>query len=450
MSAKSNASAAPKKSSPAPTQIWIALPFFLFGFLHLAGALVWLICEPSLLTRAFYSPPVIAFSHVVGLGFLMSLVAGSSYQLLPVAFENPLFSRTLAKIHLGLHCVGVPVMVFGFLKWNIPAIAAGGTAVLVGMILFVANVAVTALRPFRRTPTGAGVLVSLASLASALSVAGFILLTKLNIVVPRDPFVLLGAHTYAMIFGFFLPFLAAVSYVLLPMFLLIPLPSTRRAYGSVWYTAGALVLFLVGQLSKPFLLPYAALALAIGLGLYGAENLAVLRKSPRRLDGALRLYAWNLAFVPPALTLVIIRALQVAGHLSTSSIDLDTFLFVIAVFGVLACAILGMGSKIVPFLVWQNTYAPLLGRASVPKLAELGHARILNPISWTIPAAAFALSLGTALRQETLVAVGAMLFLGSLGAFLFNLVCTLKHLWKPTAKPFAARPVLATPVPLKP
>jgi len=72
------------------------------GLFNQSVQLLWLACDPTLLTGHFYRPPVIAFTHVVGLGFIMSLAAGSCYQLLPVAFENSLFSRTLAKIRRGL------------------------------------------------------------------------------------------------------------------------------------------------------------------------------------------------------------------------------------------------------------------------------------------------------------------------------------------------------------
>jgi hypothetical protein len=433
------------KSSPAPSQIWIALPFFIFGFLHLAGALVWLAFEPTLLTGAFYRPAVIAFSHVVGLGFLMSLVAGSSYQLLPVAFENPLFNRTLAKIHLGLHLAGVPTMVYGFLHWQMPIVAIGGTAVLTGFTLFIVNVAATALRPLRRSPTTLGVLASLVALGTALGVAIWILASKLGVVSVRDPLALLGAHTYLMLIGFFLLFLAAVSYTLLPMFLLVPLPSARRALGSVQYLTLAFALFIPGQLITPTLLPFAALFASLGLGLYAIETLATIRRSPRRLDGALRLYVANLGFLLPVLLGLVIRALQLAGHVPLFALNLDTLIFTLAVFGTLSCAILGMGAKIIPFLVWQHRYAPLLGRALVPKLADLVHVRLLNVLAWTVPVAALILAVGVTTQTDPVVRFGALLFGASVVAFQFNLFRALTHLWHSAAKPL---PIAAPAQPL--
>lgn len=424
------------KSSPAPSQLWIALPFFIFGFLNLAAALVWLALEPTLLTGAFYRPPVIAFSHVIGLGFLMSLVAGSSYQLLPVAFENPLFNRMLAKIHLGLHLAGVPTMVFGFVKWQMPVVAIGGTTVLIGFGLYIVNIAATSLRPLRRSPTTIGVLVSLMALGVALGVAIWILTSKLSFAHVRDPLALLGAHTYLMVIGFFLLFLASVSYTLLPMFLLVPLPSTRRAMGSVQYLALGIALFIPGQLIAPALLPLAALSASLGLGLYAVENMVAIKHSPRRLDGALRLYAANLGFLLPIMLGLVIRALQLAGHVPTFALNLDTLIFSLAVFGTLSCAILGMGAKIVPFLVWQHRYAPLLGRALVPKLADLAHIRMLNALAWTVPIAALALAFGVTTKADLIVRLGALLFCVSVAAFQFNLFRALSHLWRSAAKPF--------------
>lgn len=424
---------------PAPSQIWIALPFFIFGFLHFAAGLIWLACDPTLLTGHFYQPHVIAFAHVIGLGFLMSLVAGSSYQLLPVAFENPLFSGTLAKIHLGLHLVGVPCMVYGFYRWKIPMLAIGGTSVLLGLILYVVNIACTALRPLRRSPTSIGVLGCLVSLTAALSVATWILSSKLGFVAARDPLLLLGAHTYLMLAGFFLFILAAVSFTLLPMFLLVPLASTRRAYGSVQYFFVAIALFIPGQLALPKLLPFAALAVAFGLGLYAVENIALVRRSPRRLDGALRLFATNLVFLLPVSAGLLFRALQIAGHVPALNLNLDTPLFVFAVFGTLACAILGMGAKIVPFLVWQHRYAPLLGRARVPKLADLVRVRLVAVLASTVPVAALALALGSSMHNNFVVRLGALLFCASMAGFIANLFKALSHLWRSAALPFSTQ-----------
>jgi hypothetical protein len=423
------------KSSPAPSQLWIALPFFIFGFLHLAGALAWLVIDPTLLTGAFYRPAVIAFSHVVGLGFLMSLVAGSSYQLLPVAFENPLFNRALAKIHLGLHFAGVPTMVYGFIHWQMSVVAVGGTAVLIGFGLYIVNVAATALRPLRRSATTLGVLASLVALSVALGVAIWILASKLGFVSARDPLALLGAHTYLILFGFFLLFLASVSYTLLPMFLLVPLPSARRALGSVQYLTLGFGLFIPGQLAMPQLLPFAAVFAILGLGLYVIEASAVIRHSPRRLDGALRLYAANLGFLLPVSLGLFIRALQLAGHVPVFACHLDTLVFSLAVFGTLGCAILGMGAKIVPFLVWQHRYAPLLGRVLVPKLADLVRVRLLNALAWTVPTATLALALGVTMESDFIVRLGALLFCASVVAFQINLFHALTHLWRSAAKP---------------
>jgi len=424
------------KSSPAPSQIWIALPFFIFGFLHLVGGLAWLVIDPTLLTDAFSRPAVIAFSHVIGLGFLMSLVAGSSYQLLPVAFENPLFNRTLAKLHLGLHLAGVPTMVYGFFHWRMPVVAIGATAVLAGFALYIVNIAATALRPFRKNPTTLGVLVALSALIVALSVAIWILAVKLGLTTVRDPLALLGAHTFLILVGFFLLFLASVSYTLLPMFLLVPLPSARRAVGSIQYLALGIALFVPSQLAAPTLLPFAALTASLGLGLYALENLAAIRRSPRRLDGALRLYAANLGFILPVAFGLMLRALQLAGHIPTFALNLDTLLFTLAVFGTLACAILGMGAKIVPFLVWQHRYAPMLGRALVPKLADLVHPRLLNLLAWFVPAAALVLAVGVTTKTNLVVRIGALVFIAAVVAFQFNLYRALTHLWRSATKPF--------------
>jgi hypothetical protein len=254
---------------------------------------------------------------------------------------------------------------------------------------------------------------------------------------------MLGAHTYLMLAGFFLPFLAAVSYTLLPMFLLVPLPSVRQALGSVQHLAIGLILFIPGQLAEPALLPFAALFASLGLGLYVIESFSALRQSPRRLDGALRLYAAHLGFILPVALGLLIRAMQLAKLSPAFAFNLDTLLFTLGAFGTLGCAILGMGAKIVPFLVWQHRYAPLLGRALVPKLADLIHVRLLNVLAFSVPAAGLALAFGVFSRTNLIVRLGALLFCASVMAFQFNLFRALAHLWRSAAKPLPAAPVRA-------
>jgi hypothetical protein len=282
------------------------------------------------------------------------------------------------------------------------------------------------------------VLTALASLCAALGVAVWILLSKFSLTTVHDPLALLGVHTYLMLGGFFILLLAAVSYTLLPMFLLVPLPNPRRAFASVSYMAVAAFLLPVGLLGTPAVLPFSALAAAWGCGLYVAENAAAIRRSPRKLDGALRLYTANLVFLPFVMLVAALRGLQLAGHLPAYPANLDTLLFTLAVFGTLACAILGMGAKIVPFLVWQRRYAPLLGRAVVPRLVDLVSARVLDVLAWAVPLAAALLATGVCLASDVLVRSGAGLFLGLTAAFFYNLGKALGHLVRSLEKPLPA------------
>ncbi|MEO8752566.1 MAG: cytochrome-c oxidase [Casimicrobiaceae bacterium] len=93
------------------------------------------------ITQKFALVPVHA--HLLLLGWASLALAGIVYHLYPAAAATK-----LARIHFWLHNVGLPVFMLG-LGWLLtggesaaPVVAAGATAVLVGLALFAANVLV--------------------------------------------------------------------------------------------------------------------------------------------------------------------------------------------------------------------------------------------------------------------------------------------------------------------
>jgi cbb3-type cytochrome oxidase subunit 1 len=93
------------------------------------------------ITQKFALVPVHA--HLLLLGWASLALAGIVYHLYPAAAAT-----RLARIHFWLHNLGLPVFMVG-LGWLLtggesatPIVAAGATAVLVGLALFAANVLV--------------------------------------------------------------------------------------------------------------------------------------------------------------------------------------------------------------------------------------------------------------------------------------------------------------------
>lgn len=105
------------------------------------------------ITQNFVLAPVHA--HLLLLGWASLALAGLVYHLYPAASATK-----LARIHFWLHNVGLPVFMAGlaFLlsgrEWALPVVVVGATTVLLGLLLFAANVLVNIKAPEagRQTP----------------------------------------------------------------------------------------------------------------------------------------------------------------------------------------------------------------------------------------------------------------------------------------------------------
>ena len=90
--------------------------------------------------------------------------------------------------------------------------------------------------------------------------------------------------------------------------------------------------------------------------------------------------------------------------------------------------IVGMMLKIVPFLVWYRVYAPQVGRAAVPTLAQLARPALEGLAWWLLTGGVLGLAAALAAGSAAWIrAAGAVLTLGAL-AFAATLGATLQHL----------------------
>src|SRR5215471_960003 len=108
----------PQFGANAPS-VSLPLAFILTGVCALCVAMIWLVLHPELLATYHYNQYVIAVTHLCVLGWILSIVMGAVYQLVPVALETRLHSERLAWAHFALHLIGFIGMVWMFRIWNI-------------------------------------------------------------------------------------------------------------------------------------------------------------------------------------------------------------------------------------------------------------------------------------------------------------------------------------------
>ncbi len=376
------------------------------------------------------SPHVLALIHVATLGVMTTAIMGALWQLLPVILVTPAPRSWLSRTHYPLWVTGVTLLVAGFWSDWWPALAAGGTLVVLGAALFAAVMLWTIIRAPRRPVSAyfgaAGliylVLVVLGGLALAVDRETGLLGSRLLQVLP--------AHLLLGFVGWGVGTVMGVSYKLGPMFALAHVADERPGWLCWGLLNGGLVMLAVGlPAGWPLAVclgPGALILLAILV--FTADTARILRSRHKRVLEPTQWHALaGLGF------LLLCGGLTLRAALGGVGWWLDgrtaTALGLLFLLGFAGQTIMGYLYKIVPFLVWNRRYAPLVGRQKVPMMRDLIQDRAAWATFWLYNLGLLCL-LAAVLWERNLIGPAASLV--ALASWLFgvNLAAALRPLEK--------------------
>lgn len=418
----------------------LPLCFVLAGVASLLAGGGFLLAQPDLLAAYHYTPHLIAVTHLFVLGFILSIVMGAMYQLVPVTLEVQLYSGRLVQFQLAAHVLGFAGMVWSFWDFNMARVGWFGAILTFGVGLFVFNLARTLALVKGWGAIKFGIASALFWL-SATVLAGLLLVaSKFWSFSPFMPLAAMHAHAHLGVVGVFVLMIVTVSYKLVPMFTLSELQSARRAWWSViLINAGLLALFAAILWQNAWRMPCAAV-IACGLVLYGIEMVAVLRARNRKaLDWGMKYFLTAIALLIPLAVLAVVL-LWPGLPVTPLTMQLESVYGLLALLGLVGLAIIGMLYKIVPFLVWFHSYSRQIGRAKVPALADMYSVRLQVAGYWTYLAALLVIAVATAFSHETGIRWGCGVMALSLGIFAVNMGKILAHFIRPRIEPFASKP----------
>lgn len=454
--------------SPNAPSVLVPLRFMVAGLLALVTGIVLVAIRPEVLATYHYNQFVIAITHLLVLGWICTVVMGAMYQLVPVALETRLHSERLARWQFVLHIAGFAGMVWMFWTWNMKQVGHYGTALAVGVGLFVYNIVRTLMKVPRWNVVASGV-------ASAVAWLSLTVLAGLSIVAGKctyesavsnsggtlgailaglkasarftarfDQIGAMHAHAHLGVIGVFLMLIVGISYKLLPMFTLSEVQNPLRARASIWLLNAGLVAAFFAILLRSTLKPVAAGAAVTGLVLYGLEVRAMLAARKRRtLDWGIRYFLTALSLLAPVAGLGLVLSWPTLP-LNGFTGQLENLYGFLALVGVISFGIIGMFYKIIPFLVWYRAYGREIGRARVPSLADLYTPALQTVGYWTWLAGLAVTGAGILLSHAMLVRCGALMLAGSLAALALNVVRMLSHLFRPQLAPLTPRPAPQT------
>lgn len=320
---------------------------------------LFLLFNRSLLEEDIYSLRFASFGHFYLLGFVMMVIFGAIYQLIPVALEIPVFSFKLAYIHFYLYTSGfiffIATLLFPEFSSLLPL---SGLTLFLSFLLFFVNFFIS-LRKLEKFD----ITIIFVLTANFLLLLGIIigLLLAINFYygfVPFDITDLIHAHVILVIFGFISFVIFGISIVLLPMF------SVSHNFKSIYIKISYIfcsvgivstsILYLTGFKTLSGTMFYLYI---VGLIFYLFQVVEIYKHKPKRKsDFALIGMFLSHLFLPLGIfTLSIDKAAGVYTVIS---------LF----FGVLIYSTL---YKIIPFLTWFHRFSNLVGKKPVPTLSSM-------------------------------------------------------------------------------
>jgi len=392
-------------SSDFAPPLKLIAPFFKYGVIfYLLSMLGLLFFEP---TFSYAQMDVAGWVHLFLLGFVMMIIFGAMAQLIPVVLEVGHAVVDVYYIILPLLGIGASVMVFGF--WVMPSLLPyGGLMVLIAMVIFALESIVTLRKSELRTLTvktvawsnGYLLLGILTGFAIALGLAG-----ELSI----DVGMMLKAHVYAVLGGYVVLTIIGFSLILIPMFSLahgFEEDHINRAFKLV--ISGVAVVFLGALFGIEKMMWLGYLVTLTGVVFYMMQIYIIAKLTVRK---EWDIWAKSMVFAFGTLGFAIVLGMVAFLTGKESFIHAAVWFLLL---GFISSMITGHLYKIVPFLVWFERFAPLVGKEKVPMLHEMYPKESASMMFWFTAAGVVLGGIGLMTENDILFKGGAsFLFIGS-------------------------------------
>lgn len=389
----------------AGVPFWLPATYFSVGLLFLAAAgLLLPFAAADLAAGRFLQPHVVAVVHLITLGWLTTSIMGALCQLFGVVLGTPLRSIRLATATLLLFVPGLVLFICALLTGHSALVVPGALALAAGLLLFVVNAAATLRQSTQRDLTWWSLALALGFLGATIAFGISLGINLKSGHLGTGRTMALAVHVHVALAGWVGLVIMAVARRLLPMFLLSHGTRERALLVAITATAaGAGILSLFHRAMSDALFTVAVCLLALGTIALVIQAAGYVQKRHRpQLDAGLRLALTGGVFVLAAVAIGL-------ALLFTSATTAHITAYGVTLIGGLALFVAGHYYKILPFLLWNHRYAPLVGKRPLPKVADLFDARIATMAGACSVTGMAALAIGAATTTFGLTLTGALL-----------------------------------------
>jgi len=345
-----------------------APPFSIISPFFISGTIFYLIATLFLpmfgVDISHFDISTVGWVHLFLLGFVMMIILGAMAQLIPVVLEVGHFSVDFYYLIWPLLGIGTILMVLGF--WLLPNLLPyGGIIVLIAMLIFLADTIMTLRKVEYISLTVKTVAVTNSFLLLGILI-GFAMALGIGAGAGIDITKWLNAHIVLVLGGYVILTIMGMSLILLPMFGLSHGFDEKPINLSFKMMVGGLLLYLLATLFNSKVFQFLSMLDIIGaLGLYLYQIWLIYKTRVRK-----EYDIWFKSMLFGYFSLALSLPLGFVALMSTSeSIGMSAVWFL--VMGFVTFLINGHLYKIIPFLVWFERYSPLVGKESVPMLADM-------------------------------------------------------------------------------
>jgi len=339
--------------------------FFLAAPVAIVAAGVFLLVNGGSTLDSMWSPLNAAAAHLLTVGFLLAVMMGALYQMVPVIAGKAVPAVRLAHVvHAGL-VLGGAVLIWAQATSSKLAFAISLSVLGLSLLLFLVPVAVALLRTPMRSDTVSGLRIAVGSLGVLAFIGILMAFRRAGGGYGGDWVSLRTAHVSVGFISWVGGLIAAVSWQIVPMFYLadeVPrwarlttlllLASSTVASVAVWALGGSALLVVFVSIGGG-----AAIWLLHPIMTWRA----ISGRRRRRKDPSLDLWRLGLLCAPLAFVTGLLAALTDGGNW-------PVLFGWLVLWGWAGAIVHGMLSRILPFLVWFHRLSPLVGIVPVPAM----------------------------------------------------------------------------------
>ncbi|MDQ0191071.1 hypothetical protein JI721_14415 [Alicyclobacillus cycloheptanicus] len=301
------------------------------------------------------APNVVALTHALTLGALLSFVMGAVYQLTTVAFLIPIASVPAARWNFWVYLVGLVGLFVSMSLWWSTGFLVFGFLIVLSIYLYAVVLIVSLMKTAVRGPMFGFVVSAHAYLILAVSIAVLLVLADSGAVSALNNVMgeLIATHILFAVGGFFTFLVMGFSFKLLPMFTLSHGFQTWRQKWTMGLAHAALWVVLSGIWTHLQALFWAGAI--IGIAAFVSQILdirGIVRKRMRKkIEPPIRGVVVAAVAGILGLCLLLVRVLWPMGEAGWQGVVMFYLL------GVVTLTVMGFAYKIVPFLVWTKRYS---------------------------------------------------------------------------------------------